>query len=244
MLYYVAVIFMKSRRSNGHTKVSGKVKEIAEAQLIGFYQKIEASGKFPMVPQIAELEDLLCVCGCGSRVTNSKVVCVNCRRLLSSSCKKSKDGICALCVVPSLKPVSGSGCALTGTASSGDASTGQLPGIKLDGNEYDDEFSTTADESSSSAKSSVIAAVERRMQRKIDNVATNILTIFQQSAQKMEESHRMLLECIQSTHVWFCFILTITIIILLFRDQGLIVLLSPFTAAQQLIKTAVLMMAR
>lgn len=168
-----------------------------------------------MIPQIAELEDLLCVCGCGSRVTNSKVLCMSCRRLLSSSCKKSKDGICALCAVPSKTsgrpsstPVSGSGCALTGAASSADPSTEQSSGFKLASNDDDDdEFSTTADESSSSAYSSVIAAVERRMQRKIADVATDIF-------QKMEESHRMLLDCLQSTQVWYLFYYNNYIIIL------------------------------
>lgn len=128
---------------------------------------------------------MLCVCGCRRRVNNSKFVCTACRRLFSSSCKNSRDGICAFCLPAS-------------------TTSPQIPTVSFveaaakralnEDDDTQDEVSTTQDESSSATSSSIYAA-ERRMEKRMDCM----MLAFQKS---MEAQSRMFSEVIKSTEVF------------------------------------------
>lgn len=166
-------------RCSGHTDICDSDKETAVTYLKAFHREIMLSGKFPKIPQISELEDLLCMCGCGSRVTNSKVACLTCRRLLSSSCKSLKNGICALC-----------------------ATAAPPPSKRRSAEEYDDDdFSTTADESSSTNGASIVAIVERKVRKQMEGVTSQFLLALQDQNRKLEANSRLLENYIKSQAV-------------------------------------------
>ena len=58
------------------------------------YDEVLAQGRLPTadITSVMDWEEFQCVCGCGMRVTSTKVVCPECKRIFSSNCTtKRKD---------------------------------------------------------------------------------------------------------------------------------------------------------
>jgi intergrase/recombinase len=136
------------------------------------------------------------------------VACKTCRRLLSSTCKSLRNGICTLC----------------------DKSTRTTPSPAADSSDTrnkrasssvncDDEDSSTTGESSS-AHSSYVAAVERKLERRMEGLTSQFMSVMQQQTRKMEDTSRMFLDYIKSQEVIYCSIIINIMIVLLFYLIG------------------------
>jgi hypothetical protein len=156
------------------------------------------------------------------KVNNSKFVCTSCRRLFSSSCKNSKDGICALCLSSrKSSPVAAATAASSlrkrhqynidgdestttadeSTSSNGASMVAASSLRKRHPYEDGDESTTTADESTSSNGASMVAVVERKVRRQIEGLTSQFLSALQEQNRKLEANSRLLESYIKSQKV-------------------------------------------
>ena len=145
------------------------------------------------------------------------MACKTCRRLLSSTCKTLRNGICALCDKSTRSTPSPA-------ADSSDARNKRASSSSV--NSDNDDSSTTGE--SSSADSSNVAAVERKFERRIEGLTSQFFSVLQQQTRKMEDTSRILLDYIKSQEVIYCSIINIDYLTLLFdRLRGLVLHLLP-----------------
>ena len=72
--------------------LTSKQRTDAVGLLKSFFNATVDDGFIQTLPNISDFKSMHCVCGCGSRVTGTQVVCPGCQRILSTSCKaKRKD---------------------------------------------------------------------------------------------------------------------------------------------------------
>lgn len=83
---------MRVSRPSNNKQMTAKQRTDAVGLLKSFFNATVEDGYIQTLPGVSEFKSLHCVCGCGSRVTGTKVVCPGCQRILSTSCKaKRKD---------------------------------------------------------------------------------------------------------------------------------------------------------